>query len=98
MLTITQLNHLRNPKSLAALKKVFTDFLGLQRADAIKVYASFGWGEEDLDDDVELVNEWIERIDRRAKSLSGYLARADKNVQPKLSLPETSSEPTDVDS
>jgi len=82
MLTIAQLNHIRNPKSLAALKKVFTDFLGLQREEAIKVYESIGWGEEDLDADTETVNHWIERIDHRAKSLDGYLAKASKDSHP----------------
>lgn len=79
MLTIAKLNRIRNPKSLAALKKVFTDFLNLQRDEAVKVYESMGWGEEDLDADTEVVNYWIERIDHRVESLAGYLAKADKN-------------------
>ena len=81
MITTVTLNHIRNPEELSTLKKVLTDFLTLNRTEAVAVYEhEYGWGEEDLDADTEMVMGLLEKIEHRLKSLSTYLAKVDKNA------------------
>ena len=89
MITTAHLNHIRSPKALEGLKKLLTEFLAIDRAEVIAIYEhEYGWGEEDLDADIEIVQGLLEKVEHRAKSLGNYLAKADKNAPQPTSLPE----------
>ena len=75
MITSVELNRIRNVKTLDEFKKPLIEFLALDRVEAIAVYEHEGWGEEDLDDDLESVHELLEKIEHRAKSLGHYLSK-----------------------
>lgn len=75
MITNVELNRVRSIKTLDEFKKPLVEFLALDRASAMAVYEHEGWGEEDLDADIESVHELLDKIEHRAKSLGHYLSK-----------------------
>jgi hypothetical protein len=73
MITSVELNRVRSIKTLDEFKKPLVEFLALDRASAMAVYEHEGWGEEDLDADIESVHELLDKIEHRVKSLGHYV-------------------------
>lgn len=74
-ITSVELNRVRSIKTLDEFKKPLVEFLALDRASAMAVYEHEGWGEEDLDADIESVHELLDKIEHRVKSLGHYLSK-----------------------
>jgi hypothetical protein len=68
-----ELNRIRSMETLENLKKDLTDFINLDRATMLKIYEWDEFGEEDLDADLEKVNDLLEKINHRIKSLGNHL-------------------------
>lgn len=85
---MNDLNKIRNLKTLEAMKKDLAEFLSVDRAVMISIYdENYGWGEEDYEADKEQVQDLLVAVERRHKSLSGYLAKQ----KVKESEPQTAS-------
>jgi hypothetical protein len=75
-----ELNRIRSLKTLEDLKKDLTEFINFDRVVLLAVYAEeYGWGEDDLDADLEQAAETLAQVERRAKSLGRHLATVGKN-------------------
>jgi hypothetical protein len=80
-----ELNRIRSMKTLEDLKKDLSNFINFDRSALVAIYADeYGWGEEDLDADLDQSTELLEQVERRMKSLGHHLSRTVKvkNVPP----------------
>lgn len=80
------LNKIRSPKALEAMRTVLTDFINFDPAVIKALYEEdYGWGEEDYEADIEESKELLERVERRMKSLGRHLSK----VKVEKSQPQT---------
>jgi hypothetical protein len=85
-----ELNRIRSMETLEELRKDLTDFINYDRAELLKVYAAeYGWGEEDLDADLEKVSDLLSKVERRIVSLGNYLSQA---IMVKNGTPQSGAE------
>jgi hypothetical protein len=90
MLVMIDLNRIRSIKTLEEMKDDLLSFIN--DPDMLQVYTEdFGWGEEDLDADVESANYLLERVEHRIQSLTRLLKKTG-------SLPPQKSEKEEVPS
>ena len=97
------LNKIRSLKPLEEMKKDLTDFIGIDRAIMVQVYdEQYHWGEEDYEADLEQVQDLLEQVEKRIKSLSHHLSKpklkvkAGKNVDRRQSGEKVSQEASPV--
>lgn len=89
------LNRIRSLKTLEDLKQDLSEFIKFNRAELVAVYESeYGWGDEDLDADIETATDVLEKVEKRMKSLSNHLSRGvkERNEQPQSGEAESASE------
>jgi hypothetical protein len=67
------LSRIRTLKPLETIKKDLTEFLAFSPAIMIEVYSDNNWGPEDYEADKEQVQELLDKVERRIKSLSNHL-------------------------
>jgi hypothetical protein len=69
-------NKIRSMKTLEAMQKVLSEFLGFDHATMVEVYAEdYGWGEEDFEADKDNASYLLEQIEKRMKSLGRHLSK-----------------------
>lgn len=91
-----ELNRIRSMKTLEELKKDLSDFINFDRAVLIAVYdEEYGWGEEDLDADLDQAKDVLAKVEHRMKSFGNHLSRSKgKNVPPQSDEAESETAET----
>ena len=85
------LNKIRSLTILEEFKQDLKEFITHNRADLIDVYKSLGFGEEDLDADIESATDLLVKVEKRLVSLGRHLAMEKNALQ--LSSPSNISSP-----
>ncbi len=71
-----EVNKIRSMKTLEAMKKVLSEFIGFDHATMVQVYAEdYGWGEEDFEADKDNASYLLEQVEKRMKSLGRHLSK-----------------------
>lgn len=83
-------NRIRNLATLEDIKVTLNEFLS--HADIPKIYVEqYEWGLEDYEADREMAEELLEKVERRMKSLSNHLIKAQAKRQDLPARPQTGS-------
>lgn len=79
-------------KALDTMKKALEEFIAFDRSVMLSVYAEdYGWGEDDYEADKEQASDFLEKVNRRMKSLGNHLSKGKNETQPHV--PPAKTEP-----